>query len=386
MDQNKTPDQGPKDPSHPDGFKSDPNKLRELISRFSHHEDQHKKEDSREPAQSPKPAEPPPAAAPASKPPVSAKPAEAKAEPPGKPAPKPVPQEPAVQAPMPGVQEPEPPAALPPGANLNDIARAALDPGDEVLIPHPSFEPYATEAMLGGGAVVRSPLAGYRTDLDDMRRRVTPRTKVVFVCTPHNPASTIVPAGMLLRFLEGLGDDAPIVVVDEAYRDFCDDPDTPDGVALARRFPTVIDMRTFSKIAGLAGLRVGYAVARPEIIDRLNRVRAPFNVNRFAQVAAVAALDDRTHLKRTRSLILAERPRLAAALQARGAVVPPSQANFLLVRVGEQAGPLRQALMKAGILVRDGAGVGFPGHLRIAIGTAEQNNRLLEVWTRTLAR
>ena len=266
------------------------------------------------------------------------------------------------------------------------IARAALDPGDEVLIPHPSFEPYATEAMLGGGAVVRSPLAGYRTDLDDMRRRVTPRTKVVFVCTPHNPASTIVPAGMLLRFLEGLGDDAPIVVVDEAYRDFCDDPDTPDGVALARRFPTVIAMRTFSKIAGLAGLRVGYAIARPEIIDRLNRVRAPFNVNRFAQVAAVAALDDRTHLKRTRSLILAERPRLAAALQARGAVVPPSQANFLLVRVGEQAGPLRQALMKAGLLVRDGAGVGFPGHLRIAIGTAEQNNRLLEVWTRTLAR
>lgn len=266
------------------------------------------------------------------------------------------------------------------------IARAALDPGDEVLIPDPSFEPYATEAALGGATVVRSPLAGYHTDLDDMRRRITPRTKLVFVCTPHNPASTMVRGGMLLRFIEGLGEDPPVVVVDEAYRDFCDDPDTPDGVALLRRFPTVIAMRTFSKIAGLAGLRVGYAIARPEVIDRLNRVRAPYNVNRFAQVAAVAALEDPTHLKRTRSLVLAERPRLLAALEARGAPAAPSQANFLLVRAGEQAGPLRQALMKAGLLVRDGVAVGFPGHLRIAIGTPEQNDRLLEVWARVLSR
>ncbi len=265
------------------------------------------------------------------------------------------------------------------------IARAALDPGDEVLIPDPAFEPYSTEATLAGAAVVRSPLAGYHTDLDDMRRRVTPRTKVVFICTPHNPASTLVPGTLLVPFLEGLGDDPPLVVVDEAYRDFCDDPDTADGVALARRFPTVIAMRTFSKIAGLAGLRVGYAVARPEAIDRLNRVRAPYNVNRFAQVAALAALEDRTHLKRTRSLVLAERPRLIAALQARGAVLPPSQANFVLARVGDLAGPLRQALMKSGLLVRDGAGVGFPGHLRIAIGTVEQNDRVIAVWDRVLS-
>ena len=115
-------------------------------------------------------------------------------------------------------------------------------------------------------------------------------------------------------------------------------------------------------------------------------MRAPYNVNRFAQVAALAALEDPTHLKRTRSLVLAERPRLLAALQTRGAAVAPSQANFLLVRTGEQAGPLRQALMKAGLLVRDGVAVGFPGHLRIAIGTPEQNDRLLGVWDRVLSR
>lgn len=267
---------------------------------------------------------------------------------------------------------------------LGLLARAAFEPGDEVVIPDPAFEPYGTEATLSGATVVRSPLAGYETDLDDLRRRVTPRTKAVFICTPHNPASTIVRRGPLGSFLEGLGGDPPLVVLDEAYRDFCDDPETADGIALAREYPTLIALRTFSKIAGLAGLRVGYAVARPETIDRLNRVRAPYNVNRLAQVAAVAALDDRAHLERTRALILAERPRLIAELRRRGAVVPPAQANFLLVLVGEQAGALRAALLKSGILVRDGAGVGFPGHLRITIGTAAQNTRVLEVWDRTI--
>jgi len=266
------------------------------------------------------------------------------------------------------------------------LARAAFEAGDEVLMPEPAFEPYGTEAVLSGATVVRSPLRGYETDLDDMARRVTPRTKAVFICTPHNPASTIVRRAPLTRFLDQLGGDPPLVVLDEAYRDFCDDPETPDGVQLARERPTVISLRTFSKIAGLAGLRIGYAIARPEAIDRLNRVRAPYNVNRLGQVAALAALEDRAHLDRTRALILAERPRLIAELTRRGATVPPSQANFLLVRVGDQAGPLRATLLKSGILVRDGAGIGFPGHLRIAIGTVEDNTRLLEAWDRTSGR
>ena len=259
------------------------------------------------------------------------------------------------------------------------IARAAYDPGDEVIVPHPAFEPYGTEAVLSGAVVVPSPLRGYDTDLDDMRRRVGPRTKALIVCTPHNPASTVVPRAALERLLDDLGDEPPLVILDEAYRDFCDDPDTADGVELVRRYPTVIALRTFSKIAGLAGLRVGYAIARPESIDRLNRVRAPFNVNRLAQIAAVAALEDTAHLDRTRALVLAERPRLRAELERRGAPSPPSQANFLLVKVGD-APAMRQALLEAGILVRDGASVGFPGHLRIAIGTPEQNDRLLAAW------
>jgi len=264
------------------------------------------------------------------------------------------------------------------------LARAALDPGDEVVVPHPAFEPYGTEATLSGATVVSSPLRGYEQDLDDMLRRVTPRTKCVILCTPHNPAGTIIRREPLERFLVGLGDDPPLVLLDEAYRDFCDDPDTPDGIVLQRRFPTLVSLRTFSKIAGLAGMRVGYAIARPEHIERLNRVRAPYNVNRLGQVAAVAALGDVEHLERTRATVLAERPRLQAALAQRGAPSPPSQANFVLPKVGDQAATLRVALLKAGILVRDGVGVGFPGHLRIAVGAPEHNRRLLEVWDATL--
>jgi histidinol-phosphate aminotransferase len=215
-------------------------------------------------------------------------------------------------------------------------------------------------------------------------KRVTGRTKVVFLCTPHNPATTIVRREPLDRFLSALGDDPPLVVIDEAYRDFCDDPDTPDGVALAGHWPRVISLRTFSKIAGLAGLRVGFAVAQPEAIGWLNRVRAPYNVNRFAQVAGVVALGDAEHLERSRALVLTERPRLLAELAKRGTPAPPSQANFVLPRVGDHAEALRIALLKAGILVRDGAAVGFPGHLRISIGTRADNDLLLEVWDRVI--
>jgi histidinol-phosphate aminotransferase len=258
------------------------------------------------------------------------------------------------------------------------IAWAAFETGDEVVVPQPSFEPYTTVVELAGATVRTSPLAGYETDLDDVRARVTPRTKAIILCSPHNPASTIIRRGPLLRFLESLQVDAPLVVLDEAYHDFCDDPEYPDGVALLARHPRLIVLRTFSKIAGLAGLRVGYAIAARDTIDRLGRVRAPYNVNRLGQVAALAALEDRDHWERSRDAVITERAFLSRELARRGLAFPPSQANFLLVKVGA-AEAVRQALLQAGILVRAGAAVGFPDHLRISIGTREMNRRLLAV-------
>ncbi len=256
------------------------------------------------------------------------------------------------------------------------LARAAFEPGDEVIVPHPSFEPYTTSVTIAGARVVPSPLAGYDTDLEDMRRKVGDRTKAVIICSPHNPAATIVRRAPLLKFLDALGADPPLVVLDEAYRDFCDDGEYPDGVELLRRYPRLIALRTFSKIAGLAGLRVGYAVASAETIAWLNRVREPYNVNRLGQIAALAALEDRDHWEKTRRVVLEERAFLSAGLTKRGYAFPPSQANFLLVKVPDP-GAAREKLLRAGIVIRDGADVGFPGHLRISVGLRETNEKLL---------
>jgi histidinol-phosphate aminotransferase len=259
---------------------------------------------------------------------------------------------------------------------LSLIATAAFEAGDEVVIPRPAFEPYTTVTVLAGARVRESPLAGYETDLDDMRRRVGPRTKALFICSPHNPATTIVRRAPLVALLDALGADGPLVVLDEAYGEFCDDPEYPNGVELLPRYPRLLVLRTFSKIAGLAGLRVGYAIADAAVIDRLDRVRAPYNVNRLGQIAAVAALEDTEHLARTRRLVVEERAFLADELARRGYRFPPSQANFLLVRVSDPD-DTRARLLRAGLIVRDGAGVGFPGHLRIAVGTRGVNLRLL---------
>ena len=256
------------------------------------------------------------------------------------------------------------------------IATAAFEPGDEVIVTRPAFEPYTTVTMLAGAAIVESPLVDYETDLADVRRRITERTKAVFLCSPHNPATTIVRRGPLLALLDALGDDGPLVILDEAYGDFCDDPGYPNGVEVLARYPRLLVLRTFSKIAGLAGLRVGFAIGSAETIDRLNRVRAPYNVNRLGQVAALAALQDGEHLARTRALVLEERAFLSEELARRGFRFPPSQANFLLVEVGD-ADATRQRLLAAGLIVRDGGGVGFPGHLRIAVATRGVNLRLL---------
>lgn len=259
---------------------------------------------------------------------------------------------------------------------LSLVAWAAVEPGDEVVVPLPSFEPYTTVVEVAGGRVVPSPLAGYETDLADMRRRVGPRTKAVVICSPHNPTATIVQRDPLLALLDALAPDPPLVVLDEAYGDFCDDPAYPDGVALLARYPRLIVLRTFSKIAGLAGLRVGYAVGTAHTIDRLNRVRAPYNVNRLGQIAALAALEDHEYWEGSRRLVLAERAFLSAELARRGFVFPPSHANFLLVKVADAAAA-RDRLLRAGIVVRDGALVGFPGHLRISVGARDANERLL---------
>lgn len=266
------------------------------------------------------------------------------------------------------------------------LVRALLDPGDEVVVPEPSFEPYTTTTRLSGGVVVASPLRDYRIDLDDVLRRVGPRTKLVCLTSPHNPTGTVLDRNAWERFCAACPADV-MVLLDEAYIDFIEAPTrAADGLAaLAIRPEGLVLLRTFSKITGLAGLRVGYAIAAPAVIGQLERVREPFNVGRLAQAGAAAGERDAAHREATRRVVWAERRALAAAFAARGLHHPPSEANFVLVRLGRPARPVIAALRARGVLVRDGAAVGYPDHLRITIGTPEQNARLLDALDRALA-
>jgi histidinol-phosphate aminotransferase len=261
---------------------------------------------------------------------------------------------------------------------LTILARALLDPGDEVVVPEPSFEPYTATARLAGATVVRSPLRDYRIDLDDVLARVGPRTKLVCLSSPHNPTGTVLEPAAWARFAARCPDDV-LVLLDEAYVDFIAEPArAADGLGALRARPdALVLLRTFSKITGLAGLRVGYAVASPAVIGALERVREPFNVGRLAQAGALAATMDEAHREATRRTVWAERRALSAAFAARGLSHPPTEANFLLVRLGRPSAPVVQALRVRGVLVRDGAVVGYPEHLRISVGTPAQNARLL---------
>jgi histidinol-phosphate aminotransferase len=266
------------------------------------------------------------------------------------------------------------------------LVRALVDPGDEVVVPEPSFEPYTTTTRLSGGVVVGSTLRDYRIDLDDVLRRIGPRTKLVCLTSPHNPTGTVLDRRAWERFLARCPADV-MVLLDEAYVDFIESPETAaDGLAGLRARPdSLVLLRTFSKITGLAGLRVGYAIASPGVIGELERTREPFNVGRLAQAGAAAGARDAAHRAATQRVIWTERRALAAAFARRGLTHPPTEANFFLVRIGRPAAPVVAALRARGVLVRDGAAVGYPEHLRISIGTGGQNARLLDALDRALA-
>jgi histidinol-phosphate aminotransferase len=266
------------------------------------------------------------------------------------------------------------------------LSRALLEPGDEVVVPDPSFEPYTTATLLAGATVVKSPLRDYAIDLEDVLARVTSRTKLVCLSSPHNPTGTPLPRAAWDRFLATCPSTVAILL-DEAYVDFVEDPaGVADGLASLRAdHEGLVLLRTFSKMSGLAGLRVGYAVAAPKVIDMLERTREPFNVGRLAQVGAAAALRDDAHREATRQVVWEARRALGEAFRKRGLDFPPTEANFFLVRLGRPSQPVVAALRGRGVLVRDGAAVGFPGHLRITVGTAAQNARLLAALDAALA-
>jgi histidinol-phosphate aminotransferase len=262
---------------------------------------------------------------------------------------------------------------------LELVAKCFLGPGDEGVFAWPSFAMYPIVTRGMGATPVAVPLdRDLVHDLDAMLGAVTERTRVVLVCNPNNPTGTSVGADAFARFAERLPADV-VLVIDEAYVDFARRPDFPDGIAWVQRRPGTLVARTFSKISGLAGLRVGFGVADPELTSYLERARHPFNVNLLAEAAAVAALDDDAHVKRTVEQNGAGIDFLRRELGALGIETWPSEANFVLAKPGPGT---YERLLREGVIVRPLGGFGMPNHVRITIGLPEENERLVKALRR----
>lgn len=262
---------------------------------------------------------------------------------------------------------------------LTFLTMAYINPGDEAVMAQPTFSEYEFAMRLAGGIPRYVPLAGgaFSYDLEAMDGAINGRTRLVFICSPNNPTGTIVGREALGRFLDGLPPGI-LVVLDHAYLEYVTDPDHGTGLEWIQQGRPVILLRTFSKIYGLAGLRIGYGIAPAGIIEDLNRVREPFNVNGAAQAAALAALEDGEHLRRSLQLVEDGRRQLTEGLEKLGLAAVPTQANFVFVDIKADSRRVFTALLRRGVIVRTGDIFGYPTYLRVTIGTAEQNSRFLE--------
>jgi histidinol-phosphate aminotransferase len=253
------------------------------------------------------------------------------------------------------------------------VGHAFMQPGAEVIVSQYCFAIYPLTAKLFGADVITVPAVNHGHDLPAMLAAITPRTRVLFVANPNNPTGTVVSKQELMDFAGRVPANV-LLVLDEAYIEFLDDPS--DFIPEIRRGQktNLLLMRTFSKIFGLAGLRLGYGIGNPELITALEKIRQPFNINSIAQAGALAALDDADHMRRTRENNAAGLKLYADAFQKLGLEFVPSAGNFILVRVGEGQRAF-EAMQKLGVIVRPMGGYQLPEWIRISVGTPEQNDR-----------
>jgi histidinol-phosphate aminotransferase len=261
------------------------------------------------------------------------------------------------------------------------LVRAFLAPGDEAVMADQTFVIYKMEVTAAHGVPVVVPLKDWRHNLPAMAAAVTPRTRLLFVCNPNNPTGTMVTGAEVDELMARIPEEV-IVVFDEAYYEYVRSRDFPDSVGYVKQGRNAIVLRTFSKIYGLAGLRIGYGLTTQEIAGYLNRVRPPFNANSLAQKAALAALEDEEHVAQSRAMNETEITRVRAGLVALGFQPLPSEANFLYFDVGRNGREVFDALLREGIIVRHIEGP----MLRVTIGLPEENTGLLEALKHVLQR
>ncbi len=257
------------------------------------------------------------------------------------------------------------------------MANAFVNEGDEVLIADPTFPVYTNVTQIMGGKPVKVKLKDFTHDLDAMLKKVNRKTKLVFICNPNNPTGTTVSREAFDHFISHLPERA-LVVLDEAYGDFVESAFYPAGLGYIKKGKQVIVLRTFSKVYGLAGLRIGYALGRKDLVDCLYQVRDPFPVHRLAQVAAVAALEDEDHAARSIQSVHRGKRYLYRELDRMGLSYVPSQANFIFIDFEKDSEGVFRGFLREGIIIRPGKVWGYPTFARVTIGRMEDNRRFIK--------
>jgi histidinol-phosphate aminotransferase len=262
-------------------------------------------------------------------------------------------------------------------SEIIDLAsRVLLRPGLDGITSEGSFALFSIAIRASGGRLIQTPMHNYAFDLDAMAAGVTPQTRVIYIANPNNPTGTAFGHAEFSAFLKKVPGDV-LVVLDEAYREYAARPDLPDARSLFREYNNILTLRTFSKVYGLAGLRIGYGIGHPTLVAEMNKLRTPFNVTNVGQSAALAALDDTDHVRRSVEANRIERQRLFGELRRLGLSPVPSETNFLFVPVRPNAKALCDELLLEGVIVRPMAWMGFPEAIRISVGNPAENTKLL---------
>lgn len=265
------------------------------------------------------------------------------------------------------------------------VSEAYLEQGDEVIVPSPSFSEYDFGAHIMGATIVPVPFAeNFQFDVEAIIAAVTEKTKIIYICTPNNPTGTIISKTDIEKLLNAVSD--VLVVIDGAYSHFADAAEYTNGIEFVNAGYPVVVLQTFSKIYGIAGIRVGFGIAPESIIQSILKVKEPFNVNSLAQAAAAAAISDDEHVRASQEANKEGRQQLYAAFDELGLHYTESMANFVLVHVGPEGEEIYRSLMAKGVIVRYGKTWGLPEHIRVTVGTPEENKFFIDVLSGLLTK
>jgi histidinol-phosphate aminotransferase len=261
------------------------------------------------------------------------------------------------------------------------VCDAILEKGKNIVIPNPTFLTYERSAMKNEADVLRVPLSGFRQDIKGIVQKADENTAIIFLTSPHNPTGTIITAEEIEYILENISSDV-LIVLDEAYKEFMPDEFKINSIDYLKKYDNLLLMRTFSKIYGIAGLRIGYGIGNGEVISDITKLMQPFVVNSIAQIAAIISLEDDNNINENIKIVISEREKLCKKLEDEKIYFVQSYSNFVLIKTGSRSSEFSEELLKNGFMVRNGDFLGFPGFIRVSLSLPEINKKFTDLFVK----